>query len=150
MHNIVMIQGCRFHLTVDYDSPTGITIKQESATSFTVSWTAPPTRPGYDRVTGYMIYYQTVGGGDVGSAHVGRDDTQHTINGRLNGQNYSITMVTLSERLPSNVTDPVTITLGKCVACTTSSYGYCACVLNIIYASNVVLLMQSHLQMLHM
>ena len=62
-----------------------------------------------------MINYQATEGGDAGSVHVGHDDTQHTVNGRLNGHTYSITMVTLSARLPSIVTDSVMITLGKSI-----------------------------------
>ena len=68
-----------------------------------------------------MIYYQTTEGEDVGSAHVGRDDTRYTVNGRINGHTYSITMVTLSEFLPSIVTGPVMITLGKGIV---HLYGY--------------------------
>ena len=117
-------------MTADYDPPTDITVVQGSNISFTVSWTAPPTQAGYDRVTGYMIYYQTTEGGDVGIAHVGRDDTQHTVNGRLNGHTYSITMVTLSERLPSIVTDPVMIKLGECM---NFPFGYCESILRMYY-----------------
>ena len=62
-----------------------------------------------------MIYYQTVAAEDGGSANASHDDTQYTVNGRLNGHTYSITMVTLSAHLPSIVTDPVTITLGKII-----------------------------------
>ena len=62
-----------------------------------------------------MIYYQTTDREDIGGAHADRDDTQYTVDGRLSGHTYSITMVTLSARLPSTVTDPVMITLGKII-----------------------------------
>ena len=68
-----------------------------------------------------MIYYQTVEGEDGGSVHVGHDDTRYTVNRRLSGHTYSITMVTLSARLPSIVTDPVMVTLGKSIV---HLYGY--------------------------
>ena len=80
---------------------------QTGRENFTVTWSSPdPT------LSGYVIFF--VGDGDVGSVMV--DDgaaTMQTVDGRLNNQLYSITMVALSQHLPSTETSPEMVMLCK-------------------------------------
>ena len=64
---------------------------------------------------GYRIYYQAEGSQDTNpsSVDVGASTTQHTLSGLQGGIWYTITMVTKSQYLPSNVVGPVNITLRK-------------------------------------
>ena len=65
-----------------------------------VSWT-PPTP--LDDVTGYIIYY----GGDDGSGDsvsvVGGSTDSYLLTGLQTGVNYSVSIVALSQHLPSEV-----------------------------------------------
>ena len=76
--------------------------------SFRVSWT-PPT--SLTNLTGYHIYYS--GADDSGSVDVDAPATEVTIDNRMAGMTYSITMVALSPHLPSPVVGPVSVTLGE-------------------------------------
>ena len=77
-------------------------------TSIRVTWTAPPTSGA--TVTGYRIYWS--GGSDQGSMDTNAGDTAVTISGRTRGLVYTITIVALSNQLPSQ-TDMVDVTLGE-------------------------------------
>ena len=63
------------------------------------------------------MYYQAEGGQDNPTSHssvdVGASATQHTLSDLQGGVLYNITMATMSQYLPSTVTDPVTVTLRK-------------------------------------
>ena len=76
-------------------------------TSIRVTWAAPTSGA---TVTGYRIYWS--GGSDQGSIDASAGDTAVTITGRSSGLVYTITIVALSNQLPSQ-TDMVTVTLGE-------------------------------------
>jgi len=77
-------------------------------TSIRVTWAAPLTSGA--TVTGYRIYWS--GGSDQGSMDANAGDTAVTITGRTHGLVYTITIVALSNQLPSQ-TDIVDVTLGE-------------------------------------
>ena len=95
------------------DRPTGLTAEQlpQESGSFRVSWTPPASLAN---LTGYRVYYS--GAGDSGSIDVGASTTEVTIDNRIAGVTYSITMVALSPHLPSPVVGPVSVILGEIVA----------------------------------
>ena len=81
------------------DPPTGLTAVKESETTVSVSW-KPPTCG--DTVTGYKIFYQL-----SKSVTVNASVTQYTIINLEPNITYPITMMALSEHLPSAVVGPV-------------------------------------------
>ena len=87
------------------DSPANVSAVQINVASITVSWTPPAS------VSGYKVYWNGGGGADTGNMSVGADDTAVTISGLTPGLMYNITLVALSDGLPSPVT-VVTVTLG--------------------------------------
>ena len=93
-------------------SPTNLLAVQASPTSITVSWTAPISGP---TVTGYQINYQSEG--EEGSVNVGASEATVTLDGRSHGLTYNITIVALSQQLPSPLVGPVTVTLGESLDC---------------------------------
>ena len=76
-------------------------------TSIRVTWAAPTSGA---TITGYQIYWS--GGSDQGSMDANAGDTAVTITGRSSGVAYTLTIVALSNQLPSK-TDMVTVTLGE-------------------------------------
>ena len=90
--------------------PTGLTPEQlpREPGSFRVSWTPPASLAN---LTGYRIYYSGAGGS--GSMDVDASVTEVTIDNRIAGVTYIITVVALSSHLPSPVVGPVTVTLGE-------------------------------------
>ena len=87
--------------------PTHLNAVQVNLTSFSVSWTPPAT------VTGYQVYWSGGGGADSGNMSVGAEDRAVTITGRIPGLTYNITMVALSDHLPSPTVGAVMVTLGE-------------------------------------
>ena len=87
-------------------SPTNFSATQVGPNSIRVSWTPPAT------VTGYQVYWSEGGGSDSGNMSVGAEDTAVTINDLTLGVTYNITLVALSDYLPSPVV-AVTATLGE-------------------------------------
>ena len=79
--------------------PTGLTAVKEDEQKVKVSWT-PPT--GGNTVTGYQIFYQR-----NNSVIVNASVTQYVITDPEPNVTYPITMVALSEHLPSEVVGPV-------------------------------------------
>ena len=90
------------------NSPTNFTAEQVNSTAIRVSWT-PPTSGS--TVTGYRIYYQTVG--NQGSVDVGASTTEYTITSLVVNDTYTITLVALSEHLPSALVGPEIVIPGK-------------------------------------
>ena len=88
-------------------SPTNLNAIPASITSFRVSWTPPAT------VTGYQVYWSGGGGYDSGNMSVGAEDRTVTITGRTPGLTYNITIVALSDHLPSPTVGAVMVTLGE-------------------------------------
>ena len=65
-------------------------------------------------MTGYQVYWSGGGGVDSGNMGVGAEDRTVTITGRTPGLMYDITIVALSDYLPSPVVGTVmAYTLGK-------------------------------------
>ena len=65
-------------------------------------------------MTGYQVYWSGGGGADSGNMSVGPEDRDVTITGRTPGLTYNITIVALSDHLPSPVVGAViAYTLGK-------------------------------------
>ena len=86
---------------------------QEGPTGIRVSWT-PPTPLG--DITGYRIYYS---GGSSGSVNISGGSTDnYLLNGLENEASYNISIVGISEHLPSNhVHYPSSIQLGEQFKC---------------------------------
>ena len=99
-------------LIIAASSPTNLLAMQASPTSIRVSWTAPVSGA---TVTGYQINYQSVG--EEGSVDVGASEATVTLDGRSRGLTYNITIVALSQQLPSPVVGPVIVTLGESLDC---------------------------------
>ena len=74
--------------------------------NITVSWESPT-----DTVTtGYVIYYQPKTGGPVISESVtGGHRESHSLTGLQRGHTYNISIVALSQHLPSPLVGPVTV-----------------------------------------
>ena len=88
--------------------PSNVRAVPAVPTSFTVSWTAPTSGA---TVTGYRIYWS--GGSDQGSMDANAGDTAVTISGRSHGLTYGISIVALSDQLPSPEVGPFTVSLGE-------------------------------------
>ena len=68
-------------------------------------------------MTGYRVYWSRVGGSDSGNMSVGAGDTAVTITGRTPGLTYDVTIVALSDHLPSPVVGAVTFALSEPNTC---------------------------------
>lgn len=89
--------------------PTIISAEQlNDSNSIRVSWTAGS---GGAPVTEYWIYYQAEG--DNGSMSAQCNTTEALITGLHFGLNYNITMVALSEHLPSQLSNSTVVEVGE-------------------------------------
>ena len=102
-------------------SLTSLNATQVNLTSFSVSWTPLTT------VTGYQVYWSGDRGYDSGNMSVGADDRTVTITGRTTGLTYNITLLALSDHLPSPVVGAVVVTLGE-------SHARSVCYIKSLYA----------------
>ena len=66
-----------------------------------MNWTSPGSP-----ATGYIIYYQS-DGGDVRSETIGVDTESYILSNLESGVNYSISIIAVSDHLPSAVVGPV-------------------------------------------
>ena len=82
---------------------------QFNITAIQVSWSAPASGA---TVTGYVIYYETTGGSEQ-SVTVGAATTEYTLTGLLEKRNCRISIVALSNHLPSILTGPILVSLGQ-------------------------------------
>ena len=73
----------------------------------TVSWESPE-----GNVSGFMIYYQTEGG-PVISDEVSGGERAHSLDGLQRGVTYNISILALSQHLPSPLVGPVSVNTGK-------------------------------------
>ena len=89
------------------DSPTNLNAVQIGSSSFRVLWTPPAT------VTGYHVYWSGDGGADSGNMSARALDTAVTITDLTPGFTYNITIVALSDHLPSPAVGVVMVTLGE-------------------------------------
>ena len=74
----------------------------------TVSWESP----GGD-VSGYMIYYQTEGGPVISVKVSGGERDTHSLDGLQRGVTYNISILALSQHLPSPLVGPVSVNISK-------------------------------------
>ena len=111
-----MLHACGWHACIVYHVvfsptaaglPTNLNAVQVNLTSFRVSWTPPAT------VTGYQVYWNGGGEYDSGNMSVGAEDTAVTITDLTPCLTYNITIVALSDYLPSPVVGAVMVTLGE-------------------------------------
>ena len=82
-------------------SPTNLIAIPASISSIRVYWTPPAT------VTQYQVYWSGAGGVDSGNISVVAEDRTVIITGRTPGLTYNITIVALSDHLPSPVVGAV-------------------------------------------
>ena len=73
----------------------------------TVFWTAPP-----NPVTGYVIYYQSQRG-PATNVTVMSGNAKHSVDGLIKGIIYNVSIVALSQYLPSAMVGPVNVDPGK-------------------------------------
>ena len=97
-----------YFFCTEANSPTNVTAEHVNTTSIGVSWTPPSSG---STVTGYRIYYQTVG--NQGTVDVGASTTEYTITNLVVNDTYIITLVALSEHLPSAIVGPEIVIPGK-------------------------------------
>ena len=81
---------------------------QSDLTSIHAFWIAPAS--GGASRTGYRIFYQTGGDSEL-SVDVGAGATSHTLTGLQSGATYSISIVALSNTLPSTPDGPEMVTI---------------------------------------
>ena len=81
--------------SIGANSPTSLTPQRVNSTSIRVTWTPPSSGP---TVTGYRIYYQTVGNQET--VELGANITEYRITSAMTGR-YIITLVAVSDYLPS-------------------------------------------------
>ncbi len=88
-------------------------VQVDGTTSVMVSWTAPTSG---DTPTGYRIYYQEAGDSTVIPIDAGPTATGHLLEDLSAGTTYTIRMLTRSQHLPSSVTDPEMVTIGRYIS----------------------------------
>ena len=88
-------------------TPTNLDAHQVGPSSFFIFWTRPAT------VTGYQMYWSGSGGADTGNMSVGAWSRSVSITGLTPGLTYNITLVTLSDHLPSIAVTVMVYTLGE-------------------------------------
>ena len=92
---------------IDTSPPSGVTAVQTGPTNIRVSWS-----PSSD-ATGYRINYDS-SGGDSGSVTVSGGSTDmETLIGLQNGDTYTISIVALSQLLPSENVLAMDVGLGR-------------------------------------
>ena len=74
----------------------------------TVSWKSPG-----GPVTGYVIYYQSEGGGNSSDMVSGRETESHSLDCLESRVIYNISIVALSLHLPSPLVGPITVISGE-------------------------------------
>ena len=68
-------------------------------------------------MTGYQVYWSGGGGSDSGNMSARARDTAVTITGRTTDLTYDVTIVALSDHLPTPVVGAGTVALGKSHKC---------------------------------
>ena len=78
-----------------------------NSTHVNVSWESPGD------ASGYMIYYQTEGGPVISDNVSGGERETHSLDGLQRGVTYCISILALSQHLPSALVGPVSVDTGK-------------------------------------
>ena len=87
--------------------PINLTVELSGTNNINVSWTTPASGPA---VIGFRMYYQAQG--DRGTVDLNATSTEYSITNCI-GQQYNITVVALSENLPSTLAGPKSVIIGK-------------------------------------
>ena len=88
--------------------PINLTVELAGTNNINVSWTTPASGPA---VIGFRMYYQAQG--DRGTVDLNATSTEYSITNCIIEQQYNITVVALSENLPSTLVGPESITIGE-------------------------------------
>ena len=106
----------------------------------TVSWESPADTA----TTGYVIYYQPKTGGPVISESVtGRHRESHSLTGLQRGHTYNISIVALSQHLPSPLVGPVNVATGELLnACSIICHPYIP-----LHLEEMIFILVDHLPM---
>ena len=88
--------------------PTNVTVELSGTNNINVSWTTPASGPA---VVGFRMYYQAQE--DQGTVDLIATSTEYTITNCTVGQHYNITVVALSENLPSTLVGPKSVIIGE-------------------------------------
>ena len=101
---------CNYHhIIIVAGKPTSLNAIISSVNSTHVSVTVSWKSPADTVTTGYVIYYQPKTGGPVISESVtGVHRESHSLTGLQRGHTYNISIVALSQHLPSPLVGPVT------------------------------------------
>ena len=86
---------------------TDISDSNTTHVNVNVSWESP----GRD-VSGYMIYYRTEGGPVISDKVSGGERETHLLDGLQRGVTYCISILALSQHLPSPLVGPVSVNTG--------------------------------------
>ena len=102
---------CNYHhIIIVAEKPTSLNAIISSVNSTHVSVTVSWESPTDTVTTGYVIYYQPKTGGPVISESVtGGHRESHSRTGLQRGHTYNISIVALSQHLPSPLVGPVTV-----------------------------------------
>ena len=103
----VIILLVSMFLTTAAGTPTNVNAHQVGPSSFRVSWTLPAI------VSGYLVYWSGGGGAESGNITVRAWSRSVSITGLTPGLTYNITLVTLSDHLPSIAVTVMVYTLGE-------------------------------------
>ena len=82
-----------------------------------MSWESPA-----DPVTGYVIYYQTKRGPVISDMVSGGETETHSLDGLQRGVTYYISILALSQHLPSPLVGPVSIVVPHIITPTSISF----------------------------
>ena len=88
--------------------PTNVTVELAGTNNISVSWTATASGPA---IIEFWIYY--LAQGDQGAVYLDATSTEYIITNCTIGQQYNITMVALSEYLPSTLVGPESFIIGE-------------------------------------
>ena len=93
---------------VEASPPTNLTVERSGTNNINVSWTTPASGPA---VIGFQMHYQAQG--DQGTVDLNAASTEYIITNCTIGQQYNITVVAVSENLPSTLVGPESIIIGE-------------------------------------
>ena len=103
------------------EEPTNLTVliyqSNSSHVNVTVYWESPA-----DPVTGYGIYYQTKGGPVISDMVSGGETETHSLDDLQRGVTYYISILALSQHLPSPLVGNVTVIASCMITPTSISY----------------------------
>ena len=98
------------HILAVPSPPSNLSVTQLSLTSVNVSW-SPAPQDDVD-IDGYIIYYQLVAGGSKMTHRTESNDTSIIIRSLEQGGEYSFSMVSTNNGIPSIEIGPLNISLG--------------------------------------